>query len=110
MAIITLEEALTHLRVDETESADEDFINDIKLKMEGVSLLVLRYCGLPTYSFLDSSGQPVNVPSYLKIACLIWLGILFKNRDGKMDENLSYGSIPVSVSNILVQFRTPPIG
>ena len=108
MAIITKEEAIKHLRIDEVEALDVDFLADLELKIEIVSEQVLRYLNLPSDAYLDSSLTPVGVPFYLKAAALIWLGILFKDRDGQ-EQVTQYGQIPVAVSNLLVQYRKPPI-
>lgn len=109
MALITLDEATTHLRIDSEELGDADFLLDLTVKIEAVSSMVLRYVNMPEDSYLDSTGLPYQVPYYLKAACLIWLGILFKHRDGTYDETPAYGQIPVVVSSLLVQYRTPPI-
>lgn len=109
MALITLEEAVTHLRIDDAELLDTDFLLDLQAKIDGASSMCLRYVNLPEGSFEDSAGLPVNVPNYLKSAVKIWLGVLFKHRDGTSDETLTWGQIPVAVSSILVQYRVPPI-
>ena len=108
MAVITTEEAIRHLRIDEIESKDVDFLADLELKIEVVSELCLRYLNKTPDAYLDSSLEPVGVPFYLKAAALIWLGILFKDRDGQ-EQVTAYGQIPVAVSNLLVQYRKPPI-
>lgn len=95
--LITLQQAKDHLRVD-TDAFDDD----INLKISQVSFLCLDFVKMPVDSFPDSE----NVPAYLSAAALVWLGILFKQRDG-MDENLEFGFIPKSVSNILWPFRKP---
>lgn len=109
MAILTLEETARHLRVDSTEMLDPDFLADLSDKIEMASVMVLRYVNLPLDSFQDSSYLPVGVPYDLRCAALIWVGILFKHRDGTSDEPQVYGQIPKAVSNILVQRRKPPV-
>lgn len=109
MGILTIEETARHLRVDSTELQDPDFLSDLADKIEMASVLVLRYVNLPPESYQDSTFSPVGVPYHLRAAALIWVGILFKNRDGTSDETLAYGEIPKAVSNLLVQWRKPPI-
>lgn len=108
MAIITIEQAIKHLRIDEVEAVDVDFLSDLQIKIETASVLVLRYLNLPADAYQDSSLEPVNVPFPLKAAALVWLGILFKDRDGQ-EQVTEYGQIPRAVSNLLVQYRKPPI-
>lgn len=103
--LVTLNQLKTHLRIDDEELQDEDFLNDIKLKCEQASQIVLKYLRLPDDSFLDEELNPSGVPFYITAAVLIYTGILFKNRDGEMDENLNYGQLPKSVTNLLIQWR-----
>lgn len=105
MALVTLEETTTHLRIDAAEVADLTFRADLQLKIDIASALVLRYMGIPEATY----PTPTGVPFHLKSATLIWAGILFKHRDGSSDEPFVYGQIPIAVSNILVHFRVPPI-
>lgn len=103
--LVTMQQLITHLRIDPYELEFEDFRFDIQMKAEQASQLVLRYLNLPEDSFLDSSNQPLNVPYYISAAVLIYAGILFKHRDGEMDESLGYGELPRSVTNLLIQWR-----
>lgn len=107
--LVTLNQLKTHLRIDDAEIADPEFLADITLKGEQASQLVLRYLNLPEDSFLDSSLEPVGVPFYISAAVLIYCGILFKHRDGEMDESLGYGQLPRAVTNLLIQWRIPTV-
>lgn len=106
MKIVTMEQAKQHLRV------DTDFMDaDIELKLEAVSYLVFDFVKVP-YDFyeVDDDNVVIDAPFPLRAAALVWLGILFKHRDGGSDESLSFGEIPKTVSNLLYMYRTPTIG
>ena len=57
----------------------------------------------------DSSGVLIGVPSRYKAAAMIWLGILFKDRDGQSSTALEFGEIPRTVSNLLGMDRLPTV-
>lgn len=103
--LVTINQLKTHLRIDDAELEDQEFLSDITFKCEQASQIVLKYLRMPEDSFLDSSLQPVGVPFYISAAVLIYTGILFKHRDGEMDESLGYGQLPRSVTNLLIQWR-----
>lgn len=107
--LATINQLKTHLRIDDAELQDTEFLYDIQAKCEAASQIVLKYLQLPSDSFLDSSLEPVGVPYYILAAVLIQTGILFKHRDGEMDENLDYGQLPRSVTNLLIQWRIPTV-
>lgn len=97
--LITQEEVYTHLRLSISESSifDEEKA-DILLKSQTAQELVLKYLGKKEEDFVD-------VPFYVKSAILIYTGILYNNREGEVSENLSYGQLPRSVTNLLIQYR-----
>lgn len=98
--LITLQQAKDHLRVD-----FDDLDSDIIFKTEQASALCLKFLKLPENSFLDSSGQPENVPFYLSAAVCVWLDILFTNRGVNANAGAPFGYIPLEVSNILWPYR-----
>ncbi len=100
--LVTLQQAKDHLRVD-----DDALDDDILLKISQVSYLCKNFVKVEQSAYLDEYNNPLDVPPYLSAACLVWLGILFKHRDGQQDENLDFGYIPKAVSNILWPFRNP---
>lgn len=109
MGLVTVQEAAKHLRIDDAELDDVDFLIDLQEKVDIASVLVLRYVNLPPDSYIDSSGTAYGVPYHLRAAVLIYTGILFKHRDGTSDEPYVYGKIPIAVSSILVQYRRLPV-
>ena len=107
MSLVTVDQASTHLRIDPDDLLIPEILNDLLLKMEQASVLVLRHVGLPPDSYLDTSGLPVGVPFHLSAAVLIYLGYLFNVRNGESNEN--FGEIPRAVSSILVPYRNPSL-
>lgn len=101
MAIVSLVEAKRHLRVEQDVTLMDQ---DIQLLIDGVSQLVLSFVKKTSEEFLDSAGEEVYPPAF-KIATLVWVGILFKNRDGASDETLQLGEVPRTVSSLLWQYR-----
>lgn len=108
--LVTLEALCEHLRIDSVELDDSDFLNDIVSIGEAASSVVLKYLSYPDDAFLDSSQVAVGVPYPIQQAVKIYAGIMFKNRDGEMDESLDYGQLPRAVTNIIVQWRKCSIG
>ena len=119
----TLDEAKSHLRV------DNDFEDaDITLKIQGASQMVKNYLKsaspwLPEYDsnddvvldsndepvlYLDSTGQPV--PKFeVKIATLILVGILYRDRDGEEMSSWQMGYLPAPVTALLYPIRDPAL-
>lgn len=109
MGLVTVQEAAKHLRIDDAELDDIDFLIDLQEKVDIASVLVLRYLNMGPDAYLDSTGTAYGVPYHIRAAVLIYTGILFKHRDGTSDEPFVYGQIPIAVSSILVQYRRIPI-
>ena len=76
MAIVTLDEAKAHLRVD---GANEDA--DIALKLAAAEELVAQSLGRPV-PWTDGTGEAVPVPASVKAATLLILADLYANREG----------------------------
>jgi hypothetical protein len=105
MKLITNEQAARHLRLDDL--TDSEVAADLEDKILQVSGMVLDYIEKPISPWADSNGDPLGVPFHVQAATLVWLGILWKNRDGESDETLEFGFIPKTVSYILHRTRKP---
>lgn len=102
MGLVTLEQAKRHLRVDDDQTA---FDPDIELLIEGISDLVLIFVKASEEDYMDEDGELTFLPRGIQIATLVWIGIVFKNRDGTSDEKLELGEIPRTVSSLLWPYR-----
>lgn len=76
MAVVTLDEAKAHLRVDGTE---EDA--DITLKLAAAEDAAAQFLNRPL-PWADAAGTEVPVPASVKAAILLMLGDLYSNREG----------------------------
>lgn len=103
MALVTLEQAKRHLRVD-FDALDDDIL----LKIDQASMLTLDYVKLPYTSYQDAFGLPQDVPPPLSAGVLLWLGILFKHRDGTFEGPID-GDIPQQVKSVLCMYRKPTL-
>jgi len=105
MKLVTMEEAARHLRLDDL--TDPEVFQELDHKILIASGLILDYLELTVNPWMDSNGDPLDVPYKVQGATLIWLGILWKNRDGESDETMEFGFVPKTVSNLLYRTRKP---
>lgn len=91
MALLTLEEAKTHLRVDGT---DDD--TEVTTKINEASAIILDYLKW------GASPEPdeTNAPGYMKAACKLVLGELYADREGG-------NPISPAVVSLLARARDP---
>jgi hypothetical protein len=85
-ALVSLEQAKAHLRVSSTDSDD-----DIQLKIEQASTLILERCGSTAYwRAITATWTDATVPQSVQAAILLMVGHLHENRgdDMKADEAL----------------------
>lgn len=124
--LITLDEANEHLRRD---SGDDD--NDVELKIQAVSQAIYRYLrphgtvyiqsedsngnplwnsgGYPVVA-RDSNGDPLGINPMVKAAALLYLGELYKSREGEatgLNGVAQFGTPPQSVVMLLYPLRDP---
>jgi hypothetical protein len=111
--LVTLEEAMRHLRIDTVDSDGDD---DLELKIFSASQSIVKYLQDGASPFIDSDGEIIvdsegeSVAPYpIKAACLILVGYLYKNRDENKDEAFDYGYLPKPVVALLAPYRTPVI-
>lgn len=104
--LVTLEEAKEHLRVD--HDADD---SDIQLKIAGVSAVILDYLKDAADKIIDDNGQPIESTELyrVKIAVLLLLGILYKDRDGELMSQWRLGFLPDSVTALIYSLRSPTV-
>lgn len=106
--LVTIDQAARHLRLEDLHLVNEDIRQDLEDKVVQVSHMVLDYLKEPDLGkWQDEDGQPDGVPPLVQAATLIWLGILWNNRNGESEETLELGFIPKTVSNILWRYRSP---
>lgn len=100
MNLVTLEDAARHLRLDDLD--DPEIEKDLEDKLLWISHAIVDYLQVKDVSpWFNSAGEPEFVPGQVRLGTLIWLGIVWKNRDGESDETMREGYIPFTVSNFL---------
>lgn len=95
--LVTLDEAKTHLRI--TSSEDDE---DLKIKVDAASKLVLDYTGGDDTTYADQA----SVPADIKAATLVLIGKLDLDREG---EEKGEGHLPPTVRALLSSYHTPVI-
>jgi hypothetical protein len=112
MMLVSVDEALAHLRIDEPVV---DFYNDLELKIQGASRAIIRYLKDQADEVIeyDSDGDVVAVDEDVKIACLVFVAELWKNREGdqggEIDPRFGYGYLPRPVLALLTPLRDPTV-
>lgn len=107
--LVTIDQAKRHLRLDDLDAGDLELQADLLDKVNQASHLVLDFLKEDEQRWQDSAGDPLFVPYLVQAATLIWLGILWNNRNGEIEETLQLGEVPRAVSNILWRYRTPTL-
>ncbi|EIC82155.1 head-tail connector protein [Serratia sp. M24T3] len=105
--LVTLQEAKDHLRID-----DDDGDNDLTLKIQGASAILLSYIQGSRDQLIDSTGQIIEGTEALlcmKIAVLVLLGYLDRNRNAEEEEKVSQGILPFVVTMHIYHLRQPSI-
>ncbi|MGQ7243702.1 head-tail connector protein [Salinicola sp. V024] len=93
---VTLEEAKNHLLVDH----DEDDA-DIQLKILGASAAISNYITEPAYV----DDEETEVKPIIKIATLVYVGILYRDRDSEKASEYDNSYPPSFVCSILHSLR-----
>ncbi|MBV2181687.1 MAG: head-tail connector protein [Castellaniella sp.] len=98
-SLVSMQEASDHLRRD----ADDGDDADLTLKIEAASQAVMQY--------LDWTEVPADVPAVVKAATLNLIGEMYRERDGEMSgqNSYGYGYLPVGVIALLYPLRTPSL-
>lgn len=113
MMLVTLQQASDHLRRDTT--ADD---TDLTLKIHAASGMVMNYiqgAGIDGFTdsagdvFVDSQGDPLDVPYAVQAATLLMIGYLYRLRDGNGDGDFDRGYLPMPVTAILQPYRDPSL-
>jgi hypothetical protein len=102
IALVTEQEAVDHLRLDETD-------RNLNLYIEAASQSVIDYMNGGADEFLDSAGEvvsdssgPLGVPANVQAAVLIWLGVIYENRATTEDTDaFNLGDPPPVVKSLL---------
>lgn len=112
-ALITLDEAVRHLRIDELDSDGDP---DLELKIFAASQAVINYLGDYASEIVDSDGDVildtdgVSIAPYpIKAATLLMLGYLYKDRDENADGAYEMGFLPKPVTALLYPYRDPAL-
>lgn len=95
--LVTLQEASDHLRRD-MDAGDSD---DLTLKINAASEAVANY--------LEWDEAPDPVPAVVKAATLNLVGEMYRERDGEMSgqNTWGYGYLPIGVVALLYPLRNP---
>jgi hypothetical protein len=96
-ALITLEEARTHLRLTEDEFEDADIAATVTFQAEAASDIVIDYLKRPDHEWTEA-----DAPALVKAAILLVLGALFDNREGG-------DPISDAVKSLLWRYRDPAL-
>jgi hypothetical protein len=104
MALITLEEADQHLRLDLSDGGSPYATTDaraaeVQRTIEHASAVTLDYLKTP-----DAEYDPDTVPFVIKAACLLILAALWEHRG-----DVSYDPISPAVVSLLMRSRDPAI-
>jgi hypothetical protein len=76
-ALVTTEEARTHLRLTEGDMGDADTAVTVTLYAEAATEIVIDYIKRPDHGWTDE-----DAPFLIKAAILLVTGALFDNREG----------------------------
>lgn len=113
MMLVTLQQASDHLRRD--TAADD---NDLTLKIHAASAAVMNYIqgpGIDGFTdsfgdiFVDSAGDPLDVPYAVQAATLLMVGYLYRLRDNNGDGDFDRGYLPMPVTALLTPYRCPSL-
>lgn len=102
--IVSLEEVKQHLRIDYDE---EDA--DLTLKIKAASQMILEYVKRSESDYEEDSDGILEVPYAMKMACLIMVGILYRDRDGTESDKWQQGFLPFSVTALIYNLRDPSL-
>lgn len=111
--LVSLAQASAHLRRD--TAADDA---DLTLKVYAASAAVMNYIqgpGIDGFTdsagdvFVDSNGEPVDVPYDVQAATLLLIGYFYKNRDDNPDGAFERGYLPAPVCALLTPYRDPSV-
>ena len=78
--MLTLEEIKDHLRLDQTDASQNDYLTQIK---DAAHDHIEQYLNRPV-PWVDENDAPVPVPASIKQAALLIIGDLYENREGKI--------------------------
>lgn len=102
--IVSLEQVKDHLRIDhDAEDAD------LTLKIQAASLMILEYVRRSESDYEQDSDDVLDVPYSMKMACLIMVGILYRDRDGTESDKWQQGYLPFSVTALIYNLRDPAV-
>lgn len=110
MFLVTLQEAKTHLRVDD---CDVNVESDISMKMEAASDRVIDYIDQGIVKYQNTAGNFIDedsagnwlAPNPVKAAVLLLLGYLWNQRDQDAAKEFDGGELPRPVRSMLRTYR-----
>lgn len=101
--LATVQEAKDVLRYD---GNDQDPILELALK--SATSHILGYLGVPEEVFDDGgllADPDFHVPYRVRMACIVYAGILLRDPTGVQSEEYEHGYMPRVVMNLLYQYR-----
>lgn len=105
--LVTLEQAKAHLRIDDDYGDD-----DLMLKIQGGSAAILAYIQGSRALIVDEAGvviQNTETLTRVQNALLVLLGLMDRNRGGEEEEKLKAGYLPLSVTMLIYDLRSPSV-
>lgn len=100
MKLVSVADAANHLRCDTDDPM-------VAFYVDAASALVLNYLKAGAEAFLDTNGDPLDVPYEVRAATLIQVGYLYKQRDASDDYQMGY--LPPAVTALLYPLRDPAL-
>jgi hypothetical protein len=111
MMLVTLDDAKERLRI--VHNAEDV---DLEMMIEQASAAVMNYLGRPLDYYdqaasSESDADTVTVaPAEVKLATLLLVGILARDRDGVESKDWGHGYLPRPVMAFLYPLRDPVMG
>jgi len=99
VALVTLEAAKAHLRVDDDTQDDE-----VETKLNDASDIIVDYLKRPDHDWTDET-----VPGQVRSSVLLVLGALWENREGVGQYAEELDPISPAVVSLLMRMRDPAL-
>lgn len=104
--LVTLDEVKDHCRIDGDYSD-----NDLKGKIRGASVAIIRFCQGSRDKIVDANNQRLDSEECMlaREATLRLVTKLYNDPDGTTTQNLKQGELPFDVTMLIWDLRLPTI-